>query len=396
MNLCECRCGEECKNRFVSGHNRRGTTHVCSDETKAQVSNTLLGHSVSAETREKIRLGHIGTVGWKRGKTKETDVRVLKQSQTMRARSPQKEKIKKICECGKCGKVVKTQGSRFLRGHSNGLREKVHLSQETIDKMSASRVHLYHPEWTQEEIDFYLAHKDDLNNFCGCNCGQKCKGKFINGHDRRGKSSWNKGLTAETNPSVARTAEKQKGRVVSEITKEKLRIANTGKNVGKPRSEETKTKIRIKSIGRKASVETREKLKISHTGLKQTDETVEKRIRGRGQKRFAYLSLDGTIVKMRSNWERLYAKHLDSLGIQWKYEIKGFKLSNGKRYFPDFYLPELNEWHEVKGWMSSRSVSKIGLFKKEYFAEKLIIITELKLIDADNFHISFVKDGVLQ
>lgn len=34
--------------------------------------------------------------------------------------------------------------------------------------------------------------------------------------------------------------------------------------------------------------------------------------------------------------------------LLWQYEPKIFKISENKRYIPDFYLPELNQWVEVK------------------------------------------------
>ncbi|MDQ0368980.1 hypothetical protein [Catenuloplanes indicus] len=39
----------------------------------------------------------------------------------------------------------------------------------------------------------------------------------------------------------------------------------------------------------------------------------------------------------------------DHLGIEWRYEPEGYRLSNGVKYLPDFYLPELDTWVEVKG-----------------------------------------------
>jgi len=77
---------------------------------------------------------------------------------------------------------------------------------------------------------------------------------------------------------------------------------------------------------------------------------------------------------MRSSWELKYAEYLDKKGIKWEYETKWFIFKNGLRYLPDFYLPELNEWHEVKGWMDEKSKTKIALFISEFPNEKLVII----------------------
>jgi hypothetical protein len=37
----------------------------------------------------------------------------------------------------------------------------------------------------------------------------------------------------------------------------------------------------------------------------------------------------------------------DSLGVDWRYEHEGFELESG-RYLPDFYLPKLETWVEIK------------------------------------------------
>lgn len=190
---------------------------------------------------------------------------------------------------------------------------------------------------------------------------------------------WNTGLTKETNASVARVSEKTKGRKNTQETKEKMKISHIGI-----------------SVGRKMPAEAREKIRIARTGQKHTGETITKMMsHGSGHKKFPYVFLNGLVIKMRSSWEVAYAKYLDSLNILWKYESKGFRLSNGKYYFPDFYLPELNEWHEVKGWMSSEAVNKISLFRKGYPNEKLILIEKLKFDRHNSKLISFAKDGVM-
>lgn len=53
----------------------------------------------------------------------------------------------------------------------------------------------------------------------------------------------------------------------------------------------------------------------------------------------------------RSRLEARWAVFFDHLGIRWEYEPQGFKvgLGPGIRYLPDFWLPDLNTWVEVKG-----------------------------------------------
>ena len=50
----------------------------------------------------------------------------------------------------------------------------------------------------------------------------------------------------------------------------------------------------------------------------------------------------------RSRSEARWAVLFDLLKIKYHYEIEGYKLSSGDWYLPDFYLPVVNLWAEVK------------------------------------------------
>ena len=51
----------------------------------------------------------------------------------------------------------------------------------------------------------------------------------------------------------------------------------------------------------------------------------------------------------RSALEASWAATLDSLGITWEYEPETITLPSGTRYIPDFRLPDIGTWLEVKG-----------------------------------------------
>lgn len=55
--------------------------------------------------------------------------------------------------------------------------------------------------------------------------------------------------------------------------------------------------------------------------------------------------------QFRSRQEARWAVLLDTLGIDYLYETEGFYLGDGVRYLPDFWLPALKLWIEVKGVM---------------------------------------------
>lgn len=53
--------------------------------------------------------------------------------------------------------------------------------------------------------------------------------------------------------------------------------------------------------------------------------------------------------RFRSRLEARWAVFFDKLGVKWLYEPQGYELGNGQRYLPDFWLPDLGVWAEVKG-----------------------------------------------
>jgi hypothetical protein len=86
----------------------------------------------------------------------------------------------------------------------------------------------------------------------------------------------------------------------------------------------------------------------------------------------------------RSSWEANIARYLDYLNIKWEFEPKRFNFleinSGVLSYMPDFYLPELDKWIEVKGWMDDKSKIRLQYFKQFYPEEsiKLILIDRKK------------------
>jgi hypothetical protein len=54
-------------------------------------------------------------------------------------------------------------------------------------------------------------------------------------------------------------------------------------------------------------------------------------------------------VRFRSTLEADWAASLDALSIAWSYEPEAVQLPSGELYRPDFWLPEITTWLEVKG-----------------------------------------------
>jgi hypothetical protein len=89
---------------------------------------------------------------------------------------------------------------------------------------------------------------------------------------------------------------------------------------------------------------------------------------------------------VRSSWEANYARYLNWLIsvdqiTKWEYEVDEFEFIEIKRgtrsYRPDFKVTNLDgsiEYHEVKGWMDQKSITKLKRMAKYYPDVKLILI----------------------
>jgi hypothetical protein len=81
-------------------------------------------------------------------------------------------------------------------------------------------------------------------------------------------------------------------------------------------------------------------------------------------------------VEMQSSWEEEFAKWLDANGIRWNRSTESFPyVWNGdRRYFPDFHLPDLGLYVEVKGYQTDRDTAKW-----DHFPHSLVIIKNAQI-----------------
>ncbi len=66
--------------------------------------------------------------------------------------------------------------------------------------------------------------------------------------------------------------------------------------------------------------------------------------------------------RFRSRLEARRAIFFDMIGLKYEYEVEGFEM-NGIRYLPDFYIPSLDRWFEIK----AKPLSKFEMKKCEDF-----------------------------
>ena len=89
----------------------------------------------------------------------------------------------------------------------------------------------------------------------------------------------------------------------------------------------------------------------------------------------------------RSRTEAHWAVFFDALSIQYEYEPEGYKSSDGTKYLPDFYLPEINDgvFIEVKGLMDNDDYHKIETFWEEGERPLYILGSLPKQADLDDY-----------
>jgi hypothetical protein len=107
---------------------------------------------------------------------------------------------------------------------------------------------------------------------------------------------------------------------------------------------------------------------------------------GRGKKGWHESPLVGRI-RYDSSWELLYFQWLDSKKILYRRGQQGFPYTrvSGKhsKYYPDIYLPETDEWVEIKSWPDEDDQ-----MKWKAFPYKLTVLKKEQLIaDPYNFRL---------
>lgn len=70
--------------------------------------------------------------------------------------------------------------------------------------------------------------------------------------------------------------------------------------------------------------------------------------------------------RFRSRLEARWAIFFNQVGLPYEYEYEGFEM-DGIRYLPDFYIPSLDRWFEIKG----KPLTSKELVKSEEFCKRL-------------------------
>jgi hypothetical protein len=150
--------------------------------------------------------------------------------------------------------------------------------------------------------------------------------------------------------------------------------------LGKPViiSEETKRKLSIANRGKKMSDEFR--LKVSE-GMKRAILENPESYTSSNRGRVKQIIIDG--VKLHGSWEAAFYSWAKKNDLKPERCLNGFDYFwNGKerKYFPDFYLPNLNLYVEVKGYETEQDREKW-----RQFPERIIVLRrpEINMIKND-------------
>jgi len=129
--------------------------------------------------------------------------------------------------------------------------------------------------------------------------------------------------------------------------------------------------MRNAALGRKVSEETKSKISATLCRKIQNGE-----IKAPFKSTKAKRRKDLNNIFFRSSLEANYARYLNLMKIKWEYEPEIFKLSSGKSYLIDWYLPEFGMYVETKGYMWDDDKEKIELFKKEHSDKHLKVLMQ--------------------
>lgn len=122
-------------------------------------------------------------------------------------------------------------------------------------------------------------------------------------------------------------------------------------------------------VGRKHTEESKKKISESMKG--------NTRATHRGDRQSYYKG-----IRMDSKWEVGAARYFDNNSIVWKYSEYGYTLSDGRVYYPDFFIYENDSFVklvEVKGYFRPANKLKFEMFIREYPHIKIELWEKQKL-----------------
>jgi hypothetical protein len=276
--------------------------------------------------------------------------------------------------------------------------------------------------WSDAEIktltDYYLNTPEDLFNISDISKKLNRTEASIHCKANDLKITLSRGIRARSDLHKKHQSEIRKGIYPDHLKKEnQKRLGKPGANKGKKIwSSEQKQDISDRSkeylqknchpkgfLGKKHTEKSRMAMSIAGKGREKPAEATLKMIQTkvlkygtlapnvkRGSWKSQWYEVGGKRFYARSSWEINHANWLESLKqnksiIDWEHEPETFWFTGIKRgamsYLPDFKITLSDnsiEFHEIKGWMDSRSRTKIKRFRKQFKDHTLKIFGKSK------------------
>lgn len=95
----------------------------------------------------------------------------------------------------------------------------------------------------------------------------------------------------------------------------------------------------------------------------------------------------GDLIKLRGTYELSFATYLNEQHVKWDKVLDSFSYvweNNTHQYYPDFYLPDLDIFVEIKGRVTQRDIEKSKQFSKPLL---YLFQAEIKSINKGNYDI---------
>lgn len=248
-----------------------------------------------------------------------------------------------------------------------------------------------HSEETKQKISASLKGRT-ISNEARENLSKALKGRAVSEGTKQKISKAAKKRVENGWVSPLKGKQRSQEVITKSVVARNINIEETGKKIskaltGKKLSEETKKKMSISGKGRPKSEATKKKMAERWTPeiKKQHAEKLKKYWTNEKRQEQSKISSQmwaegkmSPIISMNNHWstptkykgitmrsklEVSYAKYLDGINEKWIYEPERFWLDELQcTYLPDFYLPRIDTYTEVKGW--DQGLDKVETFRK--------------------------------
>jgi len=250
-------------------------------------------------------------------------------------------------------------------------------------------------------------------NLCECGCGQEVNNRFVTGHWIRIRNPMLiESVGIKASQSLKGRISCMKNKHHTEETRQKMRDNHIGMT-GQHHSEESKKKMSMNHMGFLHSEESKKKMSLSQMGRVVSEKTkqmlslsIKNRQWGSDNSFYGQHHTEETKLKLsnshrgqfpsnatgkgigsyckkghwvRSTWELFVADWLWDHDISYEYELERFWFCDKWSYLPDFYIPSLDLWIEVKGYMRPKNKIQIKLFLG--LGYKLLILDDLRCFE---------------